>query len=90
MMLQMLQQQNHEKWWINIIEEGGRYGYCVNESKSWIILKHQSLLKKTESLFGDTKINVTTEGKTHLGALIGSNDFPIKYVNEKLQNGAVN
>ena len=41
-------------------------------------------MKKTESLFGDTKINVTTEGKTHLGALIGSNDFRIKYVDEKV------
>ena len=39
---------------------------------------------KKQSLFGDTKINVTTEGKTHLGALIGSNDFRIKYVDEKV------
>ena len=64
-----------KKWWINIIAEDASYGYCVNESKSWLILKNQTLLKKTESLFSDTKINVTTEGKRHLGAVIGSNDF---------------
>ena len=23
-----------KKWWINIIEEGDRYGYYINESKS--------------------------------------------------------
>ena len=35
-------------------------------------------------MFSDTKINVTTEGKRHLGAVIGSNDFRTKYVNEKV------
>ena len=73
-----------KKWWINIIAEDASYGYCVNESKSWLILKNQTLLKKSESLFSDTKINVTTEGKRHLGAVIGSNDFRTKYVNEKV------
>ena len=34
-----------KKWWINIIVEDGRYGYYVNESKSWLILKNQTLLK---------------------------------------------
>ena len=53
--------ESFKKWWINIIEEGARYGYYVNESKSWLILKNQTLLKKTESLFSDTKISVTTE-----------------------------
>ena len=73
-----------KKWWINIIEESGRYGYYVNESKSWLILKNQTLLKRTESLFSDTKINVTTKGKRQLGAVMGSNDFGTKYVNEKV------
>ena len=35
-----------KKWQINIIEESGRYGYYVNESKPWVILKNQTLLKK--------------------------------------------
>ena len=34
--------------------------------------------------FSDTKINVTTEGKRHLGAVIGSNDFQTKYVKENV------
>ena len=70
-----------KKWSINIIEEGGRY---VNESKSWLILKSQPLLKQIESLFSDTKLNVTTEGKRHLGAFIGINDFRTKCVDEKV------
>ena len=39
---------------------------------------------KIGSLFSDTKINVTTEGKRHLGAVIGSNDFQTKYVKENV------
>ena len=35
-------------------------------------------------MFNDTKINVTTKGKIHLGAVIGSNDFQTKYVNQKI------
>ena len=34
-------------WWINIIEEGACY---VNESKSWLILKNQTLLKKKQEV----------------------------------------
>ena len=35
-------------------------------------------------MFSDTKINIAKEGKRHLGAVIGSNDFRTKYVNEKV------
>ena len=35
-------------------------------------------------MFIDTKINVITEGKRHLDAVIGSNDFRTKYVSEKV------
>ena len=39
-----------KKWWINIIEEGAHYGYYVNESKSRLILKNQTLLKKKQKV----------------------------------------
>ena len=58
--------------------------FLVSESKSWLTIKNQTLLKKTESLFSDTNINVTTEGMKHLGAVIGSNDFRTEYANEKV------
>ena len=42
------------------------------------------MLKKTESLFRDTKINVRTEGKRHVGEVLGGNNFRTKYVNEQV------
>ena len=35
-------------------------------------------------MFNGSGINVTTEGKRHLGAVIGSQDFRIKYANAKV------
>ena len=42
------------------------------------------MLKTANNLFTNTKINITTEGKRHLGAAIGSNKFRVKYVIEKV------
>ena len=35
-------------------------------------------------MFSDSKINFTTEGKRHLGAVISINGFRTKYVSEKV------
>ena len=73
-----------KNWWTNIVNEGDRFGYYVNEKKSWLILKNETLLETANNLFTNTKINITTEGKRHLGAAIGSNEFRVKYVIEKV------
>ena len=31
-------------------------------------------------MFSDSKVNITAEGKMHLGAALGSSEFRIKYV----------
>ena len=54
------------------------------KGNSGFFSKTKNCWKKTESFFSDTKINVTTEGKRHLGAVIGTNDFRTKYVNQKV------
>ena len=40
--------------------------------------------EKAERLFGDTGIQITIEGRKHLGAVIGSQEFKNKYVPEKI------
>ena len=51
-----------------MIAEGKKYGYFVNESKSWLIIKDNSQLENAKMIFHDTAIKFTTEGKRHLGA----------------------
>ena len=62
---------------------GPAYGYNVKPSKSWLIVKteHLDLAKK---VFAGCGIGITTEGKRHLGAAIGSPTFVKHYVSEKV------
>ena len=41
--------------------------------------------EKARELFEGTGINVTTEGKRHLGAAIGSRSYTVEYVNGKVR-----
>ena len=39
---------------------------------------------ETKRLFADTNIKITSEGKRHLGAAIGNNNFRKEYATEKV------
>ena len=70
-------------WWDIIVDIGRFIGYNAKASKSWLIVKEQyiDLAKLT---FKDAGINITSRGKRHLGAVIGSEDFKVEYVSEKV------
>ena len=72
------------RWYKYLYEEGKKYGYLVNGSKSWLIVKSQELADEAERVFGD-EVNITTEGKRHLGAVIGSKEYKDQYCAEKVQ-----
>ena len=74
-----------KKWWDIIISEGQKLGYYVNESKSWLIIKDRTKLETAKQIFGDSNIKFTCEGKRHLGAATGTNEFRIQYVSEKVE-----
>ena len=76
---------NLKMWWDTIILEGPKFGYHVNESKSWLIIKDNNKLDYAKEMFYDTSIRYTTEGKRHLGAAIGSDDFRTVYATEKIK-----
>ena len=46
--------------------------------KAWLIVKSQEKTSEAKAIFGD-KINITSEGKRHLGAVIGSKVFKNEY-----------
>ena len=72
-------------WWDTIQKEGVRYGYFVKPSKSWLILKDPQKLEECRELFADSPINITLDGKRHLGAALGSNNFKNEYIDDKVQ-----
>ena len=72
-------------WWDEVIEEGTKLGYYVNESKSWLILKNPDDLETAQTVFENSSIKITTAGKRHLGAALGSQDFKKEYISEKVE-----
>ena len=64
--------------WDKITSEGQKYGYHVNESKSWIIIKNGAKLDEAKQVFAGTSIQFTTAGKRYLGAAI-DNSFKEEY-----------
>ena len=67
-------------WWDLIKKEGMKYGYYVKPSKSWLILKDHNKLEECERLFASSPINITVQGKRHLGAAIGSPNYKNEYI----------
>ena len=60
------------------------YGYHPNGAKTHLVVKAEH----ARELFagtGITGINVTTEGKPHLGAAIGSRSYTVEYVADKVK-----
>ena len=77
--------QNLLKWWTALCRLGPKFGYHPEPRKSWLIVK-PTHLASAEQIFSSTEINITTEGKRHLGASIGSSEYRDHYVNEKIDN----
>ena len=71
-------------WWNLVISEGCKYGYHVNELKSWLIAKDDRLLKLVKDKFCGSSIKYITDGKRHLGAVIGSAGYKKEYATEKV------
>ena len=58
-------------------------GYFPNAKKCWLIIKPEREQAASE-VFGDTAINVTTEGHKHLGSALGSRSFFEEYIGENV------
>ena len=70
----------------HLSEEGIKYGYFVNEVKSWLILRNEHDLEEANEIFKNFDIQITTEGQRHLGAALGTKSFKEKYVGDKVKN----
>ena len=62
-------------WFDKLTDMGEKYGYLVNESKTWIVLKNESLVEKAKEVFKNTRIKFTTVGKRYLGSYISAGNI---------------
>ena len=50
-----------------------------------MIVKEYHLLEKASAYFENTNVTITTDGKSHLGAALGTEAFVYEFVNGKVQ-----
>lgn len=70
-------------WWDNLSSLGPSFGYFANASKTWLITK-DSLLVKAKEIFHDTQVKISSQGRPHLGAPLGSQEFVDQFITEKV------
>ena len=66
------------EWWDLVVEHGPKLGYYPNAEKSWLIIKPDRN-EEAKELFGNTNINITTQGRKYLGGYIGEADGEKEY-----------
>ena len=73
-----------KEWWDNLVSCGPSYGYHPNASKTWLVTKETHQQEAT-TLFHGTGVQITTEGRPHLGAAIGTPSYVHQYISDKVQ-----
>ena len=70
--------------WLEITHIVPFIGYFANRLKSWLIIKER-YIQEAENLFADTGIKITSNGRKHLGAFIGSEENKETYIIQKVE-----
>ena len=70
-------------WWDKVVEIGPYMGYNAKPSKSLLVIKpeYESVAK---NLFRGSGLQITSEGRKHLGAVVGSEIYKKEFVDEKM------
>ena len=75
-----------KKWWDNLSKVGPSFGYFVNPEKTWLVTK-DNFLPSASEMFGDTMVNITTDGRPVLGSPVGKPSYITEFVTQKSNNG---
>ena len=69
------------QWWTALSEVGHKIQVLRQPAKTWLLVKEQ-FKGSAQELFGKYGIQITTQGRPLLGALIGTADFSDQYIND--------
>ena len=73
-------------WWDSLNKNGPTMGYYPNPGKTWLILKNENIIEKSQRVFDGTGVNITSFGKKHLGAVLGSVSSKQQFVTQKVED----
>ena len=74
-----------KQWWDELREADPPLGYYPNSKKCWLVVKPKKEGRAKE-MFAGTGINITTEGRKHLGAALGSRSYLEQYLGGKVED----
>jgi len=75
------------RWWQLLNEYGPNYGYFPKATKTFLVVK-PAKLDEARKIFAHTGIQIVDGGQRDLGAAIGSEEFILKYLQEKIVHWA--
>ena len=71
-------------WWDAISEKGKKYGYFANPMKTWLVTQNPSLARDAMQVFEGTSINITSDGRPHLGIPLGTQEYADEFFTKKV------
>jgi hypothetical protein len=71
------------QWWSDLSHIGPTYGYYPNSSKTKLLVK-SDFLNQAKEIFGDTGVQICTEGGKYLGGSIGNDLFQQTFIKDKV------
>ena len=72
-----------KEWWTELAQVGPLYGYFPNNSKTKLLVKSE-FLSRAEYVFGDTGVQICTDGGKHLGGALGNEEFVRTFLQNKV------
>ena len=72
-------------YWDKLTAISPKCGYFLKPTKSYLIVKEKKLIE-AQNLFSNSKVNITAEGKRHLGAVIGSAEYRDEHVKDLVKD----
>ena len=72
-------------YWEKLIAISQKYCYFPKPTKAHLIAKEKKLMEQ-QNLFANSRVNITTAGKRHLGAVIWSTEYRDKYMKDLVKD----
>ena len=70
-------------WWDALLKSGPMFGYFPNPVKTWLLVKSDKY-QEANDVFGETGVQITTEGRQYLGAGLGSGEYETQLMQRKI------
>ena len=79
---------SHLQIWWDAISELGRqeiHGYFANPMKTWLVTQNPLVARAAIQAFEGTNINITSDGRPHFGAPLGTHKYADELVAKKVE-----